>query len=349
MRIVASITTIPSRLLNICPVIRSLLDQTRPFDRVYVNVPQISRRGVSYPLEEFFELLQAEGLRGTVGRDDELCSDPVVDRLHINVVDYDLGPIMKTLPVLHLEHDPLTRIVSFDDDHLVNPRTAEMLERYIGEHPDKALSLSGYTVGCFPFLFEYVWNVSEVSAVDWILGVSIIVYRRDWLNFEDLSDYNHIEDPSLRQMFIKNDDHWINYWLARHGVIRAVVPERQSAYLQPLDSQGGISQGPGFLEENYRLADYLRQQGIYRQPNIKPYYTAGAVVLLILLGIGLGLAILLGLGVPLTAALVTAILIYCLVFLLLGNVVRALGSLRYYLLVPVIVLLVGLGYSLTWD
>ena len=322
MRIVASLTTVPSRLLSLVPVIESIIKQTRPFDRIYLNVPKISKKGVSYPIDEFYQLINDANFP--------------IDILCINIVDYDLGPIMKTLPTLYLETNPKTRIVSIDDDILISSTTCEMLEKYIKLYPMKALSLSGYIVGELPTKFEYVINRDQICSVDWILGVSLIVYKRNWINPLKMRDYGIIEDLTLRDYFIHNDDHWINYQLIKGGVERVVIPEKHSKYLlqSEVPTIEALSNNSGFLEENYKVAQYMKEQGFYNSPNINGILSLGALIIVIIIILLLFLFILL--LAKLKIPLIIFIVVYLLILLKFFGFVKILGDMRYYLLVPVI-------------
>ena len=55
MRVIASLTTIPSRIDRIRPVLDSLRNQTVPVERIEINVPDVCvRTGETYVIPEWF-------------------------------------------------------------------------------------------------------------------------------------------------------------------------------------------------------------------------------------------------------------------------------------------------------
>lgn len=95
MRVVVSLSTIPSRVKYLSEAIESLLKQSYSIDRIYINLPYRSlRENVEYPLLE------------------EDFLDPRVTILRCE----DRGPITKLYPVLDVENDPQTIIITVDDD-----------------------------------------------------------------------------------------------------------------------------------------------------------------------------------------------------------------------------------------
>jgi hypothetical protein len=312
--IIASLTTIPGRLLNIFPMLESLVNQSEPFDEIYLNLARNSRKGIPYDLDEFNNrLANNQKLR---------------DKIKVTVSDVDHGPIMKTLPLLSEYHDKDIWIISFDDDHLAHPDTLKILKPYILTYPDSAMSLSGFIVGDLPFVFEYVWNTKDVIHVDWILGVSLIIYRSDMIEYKD--------------------DHWINYWLSKKGVQRIVLPHKQSDLLTPitLNGQDGISNGKDFFEHNYTLANYMKSIGVYKEKSHNPFLSVGGVIILILLISALLIYIGIMVRTIFLPLMTIMILVYILIWLRLSNLFDLLGYLKYYLFVyPIMLLVVALMFT----
>jgi len=101
-RVVVSLSTVPHRLENLRETIHSLLQQSLLPDVIYVNIPNgVNRRTQeAYFVPTFLEELQRQGhpiqiLRGR-----------------------DYGPATKLIPALENENDPLTLVVTVDDDHV---------------------------------------------------------------------------------------------------------------------------------------------------------------------------------------------------------------------------------------
>ena len=96
MRVVASMTTTPSRIDRIRPAIASVLAQSVPVEHLEMNIPYVCRRtGESYVVPPWLEAME---------------------RVRIFRTE-DYGPITKVAPTLVRYHgDPLTCVWSADDD-----------------------------------------------------------------------------------------------------------------------------------------------------------------------------------------------------------------------------------------
>lgn len=122
-RLVVTLTTIPSRIAMIGPVIESIKAQTRRPDRIYVCIPEVClRERSSYYVPSW------------------LHQDESVDVV-VSAADY--GPAHKVIGMLGREPDPTTRIVIVDDDWAYNPDMVEILERRFEELGGAAVGLSG--------------------------------------------------------------------------------------------------------------------------------------------------------------------------------------------------------------
>src|SRR5689334_19136354 len=82
-RVIASLTTLPDRIANLEPTIRSLLEQTRPPDEIVLTIPQFSIR------------------------QNRACSVPrylkQIPRLRILRCEKDWGPATKFIPLIQEE------------------------------------------------------------------------------------------------------------------------------------------------------------------------------------------------------------------------------------------------------
>src|SRR6266481_8829591 len=125
-RVIASLSTVPDRINNLRPTIRSLLRQTRPPDEIVLAIPEFSvREQRPYLVPEYISRL------------------PRVRILHCGK---DWGPATKFIPVVREERTAArgkTLIMVVDDDRIY-PRTA--LESYLyynGQLPNAALCFRG--------------------------------------------------------------------------------------------------------------------------------------------------------------------------------------------------------------
>src|SRR5438067_400209 len=137
-RVIASLTTVPGRINNLRPTIRSLLKQTRPPDEIVLAIPEFSiREERPYVVPEY------------------LLHFP---RLRILRSQRDWGPATKFIPIIREElaggrRDTVIMVV---DDDRVYPRDAlETYLHYSKQLPDAAL--------CFRFaLILLVFSVDMV-------------------------------------------------------------------------------------------------------------------------------------------------------------------------------------------
>lgn len=108
-RIVFTMTTTPSRMAHVVPVLEALLDSSVKPDAVYLHIPDHSvREKVPYHVPPEVKALEA---RGVVVH---YCGD-------------DLGPITKVAPILSCETERDTIVLIADDDELPPPRYHEPL------------------------------------------------------------------------------------------------------------------------------------------------------------------------------------------------------------------------------
>ena len=121
---VVSLTSLPSRLPAIENTLKSLLNQTRPPQRILLNLPHYSRReGRDLEVPKFLEHLET-----------------------VEVVRCeDWGPATKLLPSLErLPKDQM--IIVVDDDRIYHANLIEDLERATNLYPDRAWCYSGWVV-----------------------------------------------------------------------------------------------------------------------------------------------------------------------------------------------------------
>lgn len=198
-RLVVTLTTVPERMDRLAPVLRSLLDQTVPADRIVLARPEISRRsGRPYPaLEPAF---------------------PGVDVIEAT----DEGPATKLLPALRAE--PQAALLVVDDD-VIYP--ADFIEQMLAWHrrlPQAAIGWRGWQIrpGVHPKRFRHVFatELAAPRSVDILLGTWGYLVPPGALDaaVHDFSGY----PPGVR--FV--DDVWFSGHLARRGVARIVVPGR---------------------------------------------------------------------------------------------------------------------------
>ena len=168
-----SISTIPPRLKNLNESIRSLLNQTRKPDKIFINIP--------YKYKRFSETIE----------------DNQIPKFDSSVVEVtrceDCGPGTKLLGSLNkLEKNSLVILV--DDDHFYEDYMIEKLFYFYSKAPNNAYSFFVYPLENFP-----VAQGADGFAINTnhLIGIK---------NFYDkvVKDY--------KELFL-NDDLWISYFL----------------------------------------------------------------------------------------------------------------------------------------
>src|SRR6266481_387641 len=204
-RVIVSLSTVPERIGNLGPTIRSLLRQTRPPDEIVLAIPDFSiREQRSYVVPKYISRLP---------------------RLRILRCSQDWGPATKFIPAVQEELAAgrgNTLIMVVDDDR-VYPRDAlESYLHYSAQLPDAALCFRGA-----PMPRSMDWRDAEMTYANELRGpqrVAVITGCGSYLirpRFFDGSLWDYSAAP--RGAFYM-DDIWISGWLARRQVARYVVP-----------------------------------------------------------------------------------------------------------------------------
>lgn len=243
MRVVASLSTIPSRVSRIGDIIRCLQRQTYPIDQIYLNIPWVSRReGVPYP---------------------DLPAD--LDLTGVKVIRcQDYGPITKLYPTLQYETDPNTIIITFDDDLIYRPDRVETLVKWCKQYPDAAIAGSGYIIGKWYNFFGHIEQPKELTPVSIIEGYSGCAYRRKFFDY-DLIDYSGAPPEAFY-----HDDVWISGQLSLKGVTRLVHPEPIG---DPNRLPGGLSsEVVSCVARFFPVVRYFQGKGVFQEKQTAPWY-----------------------------------------------------------------------------
>jgi Glycosyl transferase family 2 len=204
-RVIASLTTVPDRINNLSPTIRSLLKQTRPPDEIVLAIPEFSvRERRPYEVPKYISRL------------------PRVRILHCR---RDWGPATKFIPIVREElaagrGDTLIMVV---DDDRVYPRDAlETYLHYNKQLPDAALCFRG---AAMPRNLDWrdarMIKASELrqpEAVAVVTGCGSYLIQPRFFD-ESLWDYSQAPKGAFYM-----DDIWISGCLTRRNVKRYVVP-----------------------------------------------------------------------------------------------------------------------------
>jgi len=204
-RVIVSLSTVPDRIGNLGPTIRSLLKQTRPPDEIVLAIPEFSvREQRPYVVPKYISRLP---------------------RVRVLRCGKDWGPATKFIAAIQdeLAAGRENTLIMVADDDRVYPRDAlETYLHYNEQLPNAALCFRG---AAMPSTFDwddakmiYAKDLREPRPVAVITGCgSYLIQPR----FFDGSLWNYSEAPSVA-FYI--DDIWISAWLSRRGVKRYVVP-----------------------------------------------------------------------------------------------------------------------------
>ena len=217
-RIIASFSTLPMRIGNLEPMLRSLLEQSRPPDEIVLALPRFSiRQQREYAIPAYLEK---------------------IPRLRILHCEKDWGPATKFIPIIQKElaagrGDTLIMVV---DDDRTYPRDA--VETYLHFHaqlPDAALCFRG---GLMPS--NFIWFMPKMLRANQIREpkpVAVITGTASYLiqpRFFDSVLWNYSDAPASAFYM---DDIWISGCLDRRGVRKYVVPA--SAMMRTVRQQWG--------------------------------------------------------------------------------------------------------------
>jgi glycosyl transferase family 2 len=204
-RVIASLSTVPSRINNLRATVRSLLKQTRPPDEIILAVPEFSiREERPYVVPEYLFQLP---------------------RLRILRSEKDWGPATKFIPVVREElaagrGDTLIMVV--DDDRVYPPDALATYLHYSARLTGAALCFRGAPM---PRTFD--WRdatmikgneLRQPQNVAVITGCGSYLIQPMFFD-ESLWDYSNAPEAAFYM-----DDIWISGWLARRNVKRYAIP-----------------------------------------------------------------------------------------------------------------------------
>lgn len=273
-RVVASLTTMPTRYDVLALTIDSLLKQTRPPDVIYLTLPEYSRRrNVKYP--------------------------PLPPHLaqHVTVVTppQDYGPICKIYGGLVMEHDPETIIITFDDDVIYPPTLIEAFLIKAEYNTTDVICGTGALIGKGLMLMSIYSSIDSHGPyngmtgpyvddmgrkIDLIFGVTGVMYRRKHFPRNIKYMLKYTKDESLRA----NDDVVISGYLAKRGVTRMMYPDIPRITLQ--DGADALSAEPHMIMRLNSALEIAHNHGLftsYEHVSLDETIAGRAIIVLALL------------------------------------------------------------------
>ena len=187
-------TTIPERITShkIHKTINSILEQSYPVERFYINIPHKTRKNKPYPEDMIDDLIQQ------------------YPSVIFNRVENDLGPITKLIPTLsHVRSGEWIALV--DDDTIYEK---DMITNLVNSDVDAAGYAGRLKDGLRYTMSENVQQNTECEFLETFGGV---LYKAEL--FDDFK-----KDPD--SLYVNQDDIVIGHHMERRGVKRFVIPSK---------------------------------------------------------------------------------------------------------------------------
>jgi len=195
-RIICSLSTIPERVDRgtVNKTIKSLNEQTVKPDLIYINISN-ELNNKKYDLDKLNEMKKEH------------------PNLVINIIDKDIGPITKIVPVIkYLQNTD--KLILVDDDVSYDNKTIETLLK----SKKQAVGFHGFKQNQNDE-FNYVCDVPETKEVDILETFHGVLY--DAYILKDLEEYN----KSLNNKCFKQDDIKISKYLKIKGIKMFLIPK----------------------------------------------------------------------------------------------------------------------------
>lgn len=235
MRVVVSMTTIPSRVSKIRPMLESVLAQTRKPDRTVLWLPPYCvKENTPYDIPA------------------DLKRWMIVNDIEIANCGCDWGSATKLIPTLFSEDDDDTVIITLDDDVSYELHTVEELVAASEKWSDVSLGFMGGIAGP-TFIHAEQMNMlgQERGAVDVLGGYRGILYRRKMFDWSVVGELNEL----LNEGPFVVDDQLFGMNLRRRGIGRFVI---RTMYPNPNNTLNFkfLNLGKGIYDEgNSKLAE----------------------------------------------------------------------------------------------
>ena len=191
MRTVLTLTTSPQRMLHLPTVLDSLLNQLTPPDAVCLNLPERYRNRDPYLIPDWLPDISEVTLLRRRG---------------------DFGPVMKILPVLDVETDPDTLLITVDDDVKYPSNTISALQTAAQANPESAFGSRGFNFKNSKGHLQPVRGNHSPCHV--LQGYGACAYRRSHFDIERLRS----DIKSQPESFRFSDDLILSNHLASMGV-----------------------------------------------------------------------------------------------------------------------------------
>ena len=200
MKLIISLTTLPTRWDRIKPCLESLINQQYDDFEIHLNLPLKS---------ETFDGFE----EGTVGD-----IHPKIKTFYVK----DLGPITKVYYTLQRFKGTDTRIVSVDDDVIYDTNMLSQYKKWIKNHSNDTLGYAGLDI--VEDNLKSVRDVATPTETDILEGYKSVCYLASQFKddfFDEFYKRNVFDDPTLsgylklkeiKRLVIPHDYNKSNHW-----------------------------------------------------------------------------------------------------------------------------------------
>ena len=195
-RTVLTLTTSPQRMPHLPLVLDALFNQHTSPDAVYLNLPERYRNSDAYIIPDWLD-----------------------DEFQVTILHQgdDLGPVMKIMPVLEIETDSDTLLITVDDDVRYPPDTISTLQTAAKADPESAFGSRGFN---FTNIGKHLEPVrGNYTPCHVLQGYGACAYRRRHFDTERLQ----LSLNSQPEAFRFSDDVILSNHIASRGVARFTI------------------------------------------------------------------------------------------------------------------------------
>ena len=236
-RTILTLTTSPKRIKHLQPVLNSLRNQVKSPDAIYINLPDQYRNRDTYTIPDWLE----DSSDVTILKGGE-----------------DLGPLMKILPILDVETDSNTLLITVDDDVLYPSEIISKFHSAVQKYPDSAFGSRGFNFTNTRNNFEPVRG-NHVSC-HILQGYGACAYLRRHLDSRIIHN-NLLSQP---EAFRFSDDVILSNHIASRGISRFTLKLSKSLGHMPWgdeDSQSLKFIGGGTHRRYEIMREWLTKEG----------------------------------------------------------------------------------------
>jgi len=239
-KVYISCTTSPLRLKKL-PIVLNLLDLSE-VSEIHINLPKQYRN-------------KKDG--GVYKQQDIDLVKSVDSRIKIHRIPEDIGPLTKIIPTLLRVHDPLSIVISIDDDIGYPYNLVSSIIHHSVTRPREICCGAGIVFGDYPgseFNRNFWPRLPSRGCVDIVEGWGGIGYKKSIVTIRMIEEILKLNKLSVDCKL--SDDFTISYVLAEHGIKAREIPgirDRLESFTYGFDADA-LNQGSG-VEKSENVDD----------------------------------------------------------------------------------------------